>query len=254
MQSQITPDLTENAAEIARHLRNAKAAGADIVHFPEAALTGYVKHQIKDWADVDWPASERALADLRSLCAELSIAAVIGAAHRPSTMERPFNSLFVIDAGGKIAGRYDKRYCSHTEITDWFRAGRDPFVVEIKGHKIGFLLCIEVQFPELFMAYAALGVECICLSAYSDSPMFALQAQGHAACNNIWISYSVPANASDDQAACQIGPDGSVIATCMLGESSQVLGTVDPDAPQWDVPCKKARPWRKLARQGDIYR
>lgn len=253
-QTEITKDIAANAAEIARHLKQAKSVGAEMVHFPEGALTGYVKRQITDWADVDWTASERALTDLQSDCAELGIAAAIGTAHRPDPGERPYNSLVVIDAEGEIAGRYDKRYCSHSEITDWFRAGRDPLVFEIAGRKIGFLLCIEVQFPELFMAYAELGVDCICLSAYSDSPMFAIQAQGHAACNNVWISYSVPANTSQRQAGCLIGPDGTVIDTCTREASSQAVGDIDPSHPRWDVPCQKARPWRKIARQGEIYR
>jgi hypothetical protein len=29
---------------------------------------------------------------------------------------------------------------------------------------------------------------------------------------------------------------------------------VNPDAPEWEIPLKRAKPWRALARKGDIYR
>ena len=225
------------------------------MHFPEGALSGYAKHQITtDWSAYDWTGFEAGLLTVRETCCGLGLAAVVGGVARPDAEGRPFNSLYVIDAGGEIAHRYDKRFCSHTEVTDWYRAGRSPVVLDLGGVKIGLLLCIEVQFPELFMEYERLGVDCVFLSSYSDKAMFGIQAQGHAACNNYWVSLSVPAQLSHEQPACIIGPDGSVLASCARSKSAYVIQTIDPMAPQWDVPCQKARPWRRKARQGDIYR
>jgi len=55
-QSLITPDVRANGTEIRRLMELARAAGADIVHFPEGAMSGYTKSQIKSWNDVDWNA------------------------------------------------------------------------------------------------------------------------------------------------------------------------------------------------------
>lgn len=49
----ISPNLEKNAAGICGLIRDAAAAGVDCVHFPEAALSGYVKSEIKSWSDVD---------------------------------------------------------------------------------------------------------------------------------------------------------------------------------------------------------
>ena len=46
-QSPLSSDLRESAAGMCRLIREAAASGADCVHFPEAALSGYVKSEIK---------------------------------------------------------------------------------------------------------------------------------------------------------------------------------------------------------------
>ncbi|MEP1231649.1 MAG: carbon-nitrogen hydrolase family protein [Litorimonas sp.] len=252
-QSEITSNLDINARNIQQLIQRAAEAGADIVHFPEGALSGCVKTQIRDWNEFDWQDLEEQLSNIARLCGKLGIWAVIGSAHNEHNRHRPFNSLYIIDDTGKLAKRYDKRYCSHSEITDWYVAGISPITIEVKGIKLGFALCIEIQFPEIFQEYEQLNVDCVLLSAYSESPMFAIQAQGHAACNNIWMSYSVPRNLSRAQASCMIAPDGNVLGTCENNKDDITLHEINPNAPQWDIPCQKARPWRRKARLGDIY-
>ncbi|MEM7170759.1 MAG: carbon-nitrogen hydrolase family protein [Pseudomonadota bacterium] len=253
-QPRIDRSPARNADQIKAMIGEAVRGGADFIHFPEGALSGYVKAQIKDWSDVDWPALEGALQDIQACCAAHRIGAAIGCAHKHPERGRPFNSLYVIGDTGELSARYDKRFCSHSEITDWFSAGTSPVLLEVKGIKLGFALCIEIQFPEIFMEYEKLGADCVLFSAYQDGEMFKIQAQGHAACNTYWISYSVPANTSHVQASCFIGPDGSLVATCEKEQAGLILNEVDPEEARWDIPCKKARPWRKLARQGDIYK
>ena len=84
--------------------------------------------------------------------------------------------------------------------------------------------------------------------------MFGIQAQGHAACNNYWMSLSVPNHLSDTQPSVLIGPDGCVIDSCLNNVTSITVNKIDPNADEWDIPCKKARPWRRKARLGEIYK
>lgn len=246
-QNIIESDIEQNASHIEDLIISAADDGADFIHFPEGALSGYVKAHITNWSEVDWKAIENSLQKIKNLCAMKHIGAAIGCAHNHPDMERPFNSLYVIDSSGEITARYDKRLCSHSEISDWYSAGNKPVFVYIKGMKLGFALCIEVQFPEIFMEYERLNTDCVLLSAYSESEMFKIQAQGHAACSNYWISYCVPANASHKQDSCFIGPDGTVADSCEQRLAGYIINEIDPDAEHWDIPCKKARPWRKLA-------
>jgi predicted amidohydrolase len=149
-QSLITPDIAENGRNIRVLMAEAKTAVARLVHFPEAALSGYAKAQINDWNAVDWAAIPGELEMICDLARALDLWVVLGCNHRLTQPNRPHNSLYVISSGGEIVTRYDKRLCSHTEITGWYSPGTEAVAFEVDGLRFGCALCIEVQFPELF--------------------------------------------------------------------------------------------------------
>lgn len=45
---------------------------------------------------------------------------VLGSAHRLTPPHWPHNSLYVIYDAGRITDRYDKRFCSYTETTQFY--------------------------------------------------------------------------------------------------------------------------------------
>src|SRR3954453_23055844 len=167
-QSQISADVRENGREIRDLMRRAHAEGAAIIHFPEGAMSGCSKAQIKDWDRVDWGLLVDELESVAERARDLGLWVVVGCSHRLTPPHRPHNSLYVISGRGEVATRYDKRYLSHTEITGWHTPGRGPCVFDVDGWRSGCALCIEVQFPEVFREYADLGVDCVLFSAYAD--------------------------------------------------------------------------------------
>lgn len=160
-QSPTTADAAQNGWQIGALMVEAKAAGAHLVHFPEAALSGYCKAQIEDWKTVDWSAIPRKLGKICMLACDLDLWVVLGCNHRLTAPNRPHNSLYVISFAGEIVTRYDKRFCSHSEITDCYSPDTQPVVFEVNGVHFGCALCIEVQFPELFAENAQMGVHCM---------------------------------------------------------------------------------------------
>ncbi len=52
-------------------------------------------------------------------------------------MRRQDIALYVISDRGEVATRYDKQFCSHTEITDWHTPGRECCVFEAGGWRFG---------------------------------------------------------------------------------------------------------------------
>jgi predicted amidohydrolase len=248
----IVSDIRKNSAVIQDHMKTAARDGADLVQFSEGALSGYVKEQIKDWSEVDWIALDDELVAIGQLAKELRIWVVLGSAHRQQKPKRPFNSLYVISAEGKIHARYDKRITSHTESRDWFEKGTAPVVFTIRGWKIGLGLCIEVHFSELFEQYRRMGVHAVLLSAYSDDPIFEVTARAHASMNNIWVGYSVPVMRNERAGSMLIGPDGSVQE--QTEESGLAIGDMDMHDERWIVPLLKAKPWREKTRIDYRYR
>lgn len=248
VQSHISVDTRVNGRHIRHLMTEARTAGARVVHFPEGALSGYVKTEIADWTAVDRAALRDEIEATAAHASELRIWAVFGSNHPQEHPAWPNNSLYVISDKGFMAGRYDKRLISHAEATSWYAPGTAPFVFEVDGYRFGCALCIEIHFPEIFIEYERLGVDCVLFSAYSDDPMFAIEAQAHAAMNNIWFSLSTPAT-STSLPCTLIGPDGNRYGQPVDTEhGSFVCGKRDRHDPQYDVALNKARPWRAAVR------
>ena len=213
-----------------------------------------MKSEIKDWADVDWKALRFELNAIAALAGRLGLWTVFGANHRLTEPNKPHNSLYVISDTGVVMDRYDKRMCSHTEVTQWYSPGDHPVVFEVDGFRFGTALCIEVHFPELFDEYERLNVDCVLFSAYASNPMFAIEAQAHAAINNYWFAISTPAQCNSELPAGLIGPDGWFVSKGPAnGSPGLCYGILDRYDPRYSEALTKARPWRTKAKAGAIY-
>lgn len=246
-------DVRHNGRKVRELMRQAAAAHAKLLHFPEGFLSGYAKEQIADWDDVDWSAVREELDQVAELAAELGMWVVLGSAHPLTPPHRPHNSLYVISDQGRVVARYDKRFCSNTEITSFYSPGFEPVVFDVDGFRFGCAICIEVNFPQLFAEYERLGVDCLLLSAWPVDSIFFTKARGHAAINNYWLSLSVPEQSADLMRSAVIGPEGSRLAS-VDAPAEMVVVTLDRDAPEFHIALDLARPWRAVANQGDIYR
>jgi len=253
-QSRISPDIRENGREIRGLMRAARADDAAMVHFPEGAMSGCSKAQIKSWDRFDWGVLVDELRSTADLARELGLWVVVGSCHRLTPPHRPHNSLYVISDRGEVATRYDKRFCSHTEINGWHTPGRECCVFEVGGWRFGCALCIEIHFPELFQGYAERDVDCILFSAYADDAIFGIQAQGYAASHSYWVSISTPTQMSHGLTSRLIAPTGEVQAEASPSVPGLAVGLLDEDCPRWEIALHRAKPWRAKARDGEIYR
>ena len=253
-QSQISAGVRENGREVRELMRRARSEGAAIVHFPEGAMSGCSKAQIKDWDRFDCDALAEELGAVADLAGELGLWVVVGSSHRLTPPHRPHNSLYVISDRGELATRYDKRFLSHTEVTGWHTPGREPRVFEVEGWRFGCALCIEIHFAEVFQQYAALDVDCVLFSAYADDAMFGIQAQGYAASHSYWVSVSTPTQMSLGLSSRLIAPTGEVQAAAPPSVSGLAVDLLDVEHPRWDIALNRAKPWRAEARDGAIYR
>jgi predicted amidohydrolase len=253
VQSRIESDVVKNGRHIRQMIRRAHGMGARLVHFTEGALSGYAGSEITDWDAFEWAVAKREIREIAALAGKLGIWVVLGSAHRLTPADRPYNSLYVISDSGAIAGRYDKRLCSHTEMESWYAPGSGPVTIEVDGVRFGCALGIEVVFPHLFAEYERLGVDCMLASAYSRDPMHGVMSQAHAATNCVWLSLAVPAQCSRLLPSGSIGPDGGFISRCHTDGSADIV-FARLDRSEFEVPLTKARPWRAAARDGAIYR
>lgn len=153
-QTPVTHDVAANLGHVLALIRAAKAAGADVAHFPECALSGYGPAAWPEWRDFDWQAVAAAVAAVQAEARACGLWVVAGSVWRPDPRHRPTNALLVIDRAGAIVGRYDKRRCSANDLRAFAPGAERQEIVAIDGVRCGLLICLDWAFPDLWTAYA----------------------------------------------------------------------------------------------------
>ena len=133
------PGNTGLVVEAAKRARSEHEA--DIVVFPELCITGYPPEDLLLRPSMDLRVNE-ALERLQR--AEIDAAIVIGVPLRSDG--RLYNAAVVIE-GGKITGRYFKRFPPNYQVFDekrYFADGTDATVLEICGVPVGLTVCEDI--------------------------------------------------------------------------------------------------------------
>ncbi|WP_043716496.1 carbon-nitrogen hydrolase family protein [Kutzneria sp. 744] len=237
--------LRESGREIRRLMRDAYAAGARLVVFPEGATCSPHKRIMSadpnrvgpaDWALADWDVLRDELGRIAELARELGLWTVLGGVHRLTPPNRPHNSLYVLSDKGEVVTRYDERMLSNTKVSFMYTPGSAPVTFEVDGVRIGLALGMEVHFPELFLEYERLDVDAVLFATAAPTEVFATEAQAHAATNSYWVGYA------SDMGSGVISPDGAWVARTDDGP----VAVADLDGNVENL----ARPWRRTVRNG----
>ncbi|MCR9295986.1 MAG: carbon-nitrogen hydrolase family protein [bacterium] len=191
----VSQDIARNAEWIRQQMRQAKTLGADIAHFPEAALSGYAGVDLESLDGFDWQTQRSEMEAILGLARELQLWLVLGATHQLSGDNKPHNSLYVINARGEIVDRYDKRFCTSGDLRH-YTPGDHFATFEVNGVKCGLLICYDIRFPELYRQYKKLDVQLIFHSFYNarqkpgsiHPKIMPPTAQARAATNYLFLS------------------------------------------------------------------
>jgi NAD+ synthase (glutamine-hydrolysing) len=137
-------DLDGNRERILSRLEEARGAGADIVLFPELAITGYPPEDLLLRPSFV-RAAERSLAHVARE-AHGGIVAFVGVPH----LDRDLYNACAVCAGGEVKAIYRKRFLPNYGVFDehrYFAPGRDLFLLEHGDALIGPTVCEDVWQP-----------------------------------------------------------------------------------------------------------
>ena len=235
--------IKRNSRQICEFLRRASKAGADIVHFSECALSGYVGTDFASFDGYDWALLREETEKIIALAAKLGLWVVLGSTHKltpnknvrgQARPNKPHNSLYLIGPDGKIVDRYDKRFCIKAELRRYTPG--DRFVnFNVNGVKCSLLICFDLRFPEIYRELYKQKVNCIFQSFYNarqkgpsvHTHIMRQTMQCRAATNHFWISMANASGYYSPYPSCFIQPDGKIARQLRANRAGLMVNAVD---------------------------
>ena len=161
---QIAPRLFDrelNTGTVVSELAAAASEGAELVVFPEAALTGYVFESHGEALD---GAVEAGGGEVSAIVETLSgggVHAIVGAIERDGT--DLFNTAFVVGPAG-LVGRYRKIHTLCLGADRFTRPGGERLrTFDLPFGRVGVHICYDGTFPETARALRLLGAQLLTL-------------------------------------------------------------------------------------------
>lgn len=243
----VSYDVRANYHFIEAQIIEAKLKKADVVHFPECALSGYPGVDMQSLDTFNWAELREMTDSIISLADKLNIWVILGSLHRLSGNNKPHNSLYVISPEGKLIDRYDKRFCTSSDLI--FSTPGDHFVIfKINSVTCGLMICYDVRFPELYREYRKLGCDLIFQSFYNARQekgsihpvIMPVSAQAHSATNYFYMSLT-NSSARESWPCHFITPDGLIQNKLPENIPGILISDIDINTKYYDA-SKEFRP------------
>lgn len=225
-------DIAARMAAIRWLIIDAASDGADVVVFPELALSGYgAGEAIRNGADSLDGAAAR---EIRRLADEQRIAVVIGMA---LLNEGSLINAALVARPGLASIVYAKQHLYETYEKALFTPGHlASRIFDVAGMKAGVLVCFDVEFPERVRELARAGAEVIFVPTAlpkSDTARFIAESvvPVRAFENQVFIVYVDHVGADErftyQGLSCIAAPDGSRITAAPDDQPAMLSATLD---------------------------
>jgi len=169
-------DIAENISAASALIRDAASDGASFMATPE--MTHLVqKDKSALLAAIHPEEIDPALKAFQALAGELGIHILIGSLAIQNE-DKVSNRSFLIAPSGSIVARYDKIHLFDAQVSDTERyresatyvAGKAPVLAQVSGAKLGFSICYDLRFPNLYRHYAQSGAQILTVPAAFTVP------------------------------------------------------------------------------------
>jgi predicted amidohydrolase len=226
---------TDNLKRIEKAVAKAKRQSADIVIFPELALTGYVvRDQIYELAETVPGPSTKILEDIAK---RTKMHIVFGMPERTDKTQATIYNTAVLVGPNGLLGKYRKMYLpTHSVFEEkrYFRPGYEAAVFDTELGKIGLIICYDIFFPEVARLTRLKGAQliiCISASPAIRRAYFETLTTARALENTAYLAFVNLVGIEDGLqfwgGSRLIGPQGRIIAKAKYDDEDQVTGNVN---------------------------
>jgi predicted amidohydrolase len=165
-------DVNRNVAAMEEMVREAAGKGATYVQTPE--MTGAVNRDKPTlMASLQPHQADAVVAAGARLARELGIHLHVGSTAIALSGGKVANRAFLFGPDGTLVTTYDKIHMFDVDLDNgesWresstYEPGRDAVVAELPFARLGFAICYDLRFPQLFRAEALAGAEVLTIPA-----------------------------------------------------------------------------------------
>jgi predicted amidohydrolase len=225
-----------NIKEMTKKIRQARKKDANLVVFPELALTGYVcRDLVYELAEpIPSGPSVRQIADIAKRENAYVIFGVIEQSAKAGAVLH--NTAVLVGPEGFI-GKYQKMHLpTHSVFEEkrYFRPGYEAPVYETKIGKIGMIICYDVYFPEiprLLKAKGAQLITCISASPSTRRGFFEVLTAARAIENTVFLAFTNLVGIEDGLqfwgGSRLIAPSGSILTQAKYDEEDMVMAKIN---------------------------
>ena len=232
---QMEPRFGATEANLARIIEGIGAAcggGAQLVVFPECALSGYCFDSLEEAMNYAEPLPGPSVSRVAAECARTGASVIYGLLERDG--DRLFNAAALVGPHGLVAS-YRKVHLPFLGVDRFATPGDRPFAVhEASGIKIGMHICYDGAFPEPARVMTLLGAELIALP--TNWPTHSETAAEHLpACRSLEnVVYTIAVNRVGVERGFRFigrssiaGPGGETLAAAGPDEETILYADID---------------------------
>ncbi|MCZ2855736.1 MAG: carbon-nitrogen hydrolase family protein [Candidatus Bathyarchaeota archaeon] len=228
-------DKDFNIKKIERYVKQAKEKRANLIVFPELALTGYTcRDLVYELAE---PIPGPSVHLLEGIARKEKMHIVLGMLERSSkTKAALYNTAVLIGPKGFI-GKYQKIHLpTHSVFEEkrYFRLGYRTPIFDTSLGKLGLVICYDVFFPEITRLLRLKGAQLvICISASPSvrRGFFEVLTKARALENTMFLAYVNLVGIEDGLqfwgGSRMIGPSGRILAQAKYDEEDMVVTNID---------------------------
>lgn len=150
-----------NLKHIQNHFITATNNGAQLVAFPECALTGYCFDSLEQALPFAKTLQDDCFITLQELCAQQNAHMIVGFLQKHEGLV--YNSVALVGPDG-VKACYQKTHLPFLGVDRFVEPGQSLPVIDLNGIQLGLLICYDGSFPEAARSLALKGADLIVLS------------------------------------------------------------------------------------------
>jgi len=237
--AQISPtvgDKEHNIKKMTQKIKQAKRKGANLVVFPELALTGYLCRDLVYELAEPVPTGP-SIQQLSAITKRENAHIIFGMIEQSTNATAVLHNTAVLIGPRGFIGKYQKIHLpTHSVFEEkrYFRQGYEAPIYETNIGKLGMIICYDIYFPEITRLMRLKGsqlIACISASPSTRREFFEILTTARAIESTVFLAFTNLVGIEDGLqfwgGSRFIAPSGRIITQAKYDEEDLVLAKIN---------------------------